>query len=148
MNILGLVYTSHDAGLALLTDGKPNVMFEEERFNRIKHTLKYPRLAMDAVFGAGGQMQLSDVDVITTPWNMSRIRRSLRDVQRGDRGSEIRQAQRQLVLVEMAIARSVREKPQNLHGFLPRWRRTGVPQAASVAKLPGMTTSSSSQSSE
>ena len=40
MNILGLVYTSHDAGLALLTDGKPNIILEEERFNRIKHTLK------------------------------------------------------------------------------------------------------------
>ncbi len=77
MNILGLVYTSHDAGLALLTDGKPNIILEEERFNRIKHTLKYPRMAMDTVFGQGGRLDLSDVDVITTPWNMERIRRSL-----------------------------------------------------------------------
>ena len=77
MNILGLVYTSHDAGLALLTDGKPNIILEEERFNRIKHTLKYPRQAMDDVFGAGRRLDLSDVDVITTPWNMERIRKSL-----------------------------------------------------------------------
>lgn len=77
VNILGLVYTSHDAGLALLTDGKPNVILEEERFNRIKHTIKYPRMAMDAVFGANGSMSLDDVDVITTPWDMKRIRRSL-----------------------------------------------------------------------
>ena len=74
MNILGLVYTSHDAGLALLTDGKPNIILEEERFNRIKHTLKYPRMAMDDVFGASGRLDLSNVDVITTPWNMERIR--------------------------------------------------------------------------
>ncbi|MEQ1716645.1 MAG: carbamoyltransferase C-terminal domain-containing protein [Hyphomicrobium sp.] len=84
MNILGLVYTSHDAGLALLTDGKPNIILEEERFNRIKHTLKYPRMSMDAVFGAGGLMKLSDVDVITCPWNMKRIRRSLLGAVFGD----------------------------------------------------------------
>ena len=77
MNILGLVYTSHDAGLALLRDGKPHIILEEERFNRIKHTLKYPRQSMDAVFGANGDMDLSDIDVMTTPWNMQRIRKSL-----------------------------------------------------------------------
>lgn len=77
MNILGLVYTSHDAGLALLCDGKPKVILEEERFNRVKHTLKYPRMALDSVFGLNGIMKLSDVDVITCPWDMQRIRRSL-----------------------------------------------------------------------
>lgn len=76
MNILGLVYTSHDAGLALLTDGKPNVVLEEERFNRIKHTINYPRMAMADVFGPG-KLSLSDMDVITCPWDMERIRRSL-----------------------------------------------------------------------
>ena len=76
MNILGLVYTSHDAGLALLTDGKPKVVLEEERFNRIKHTINYPRMAMAEVFGPG-KLSLSDIDVITCPWNMERIRRSL-----------------------------------------------------------------------
>lgn len=77
MNILGLVYTSHDAGLALVSDGKPNIILEEERFNRIKHTLKYPRMAMDAAFGPGGVMNFDDVDIITTPWDMKRIRKSL-----------------------------------------------------------------------
>ena len=76
MNILGLVYTSHDAGLALLTDGKPNVVLEEERFNRIKHTINYPRMAMADVFGPG-KLSLDDIDVITCPWDMQRIRRSL-----------------------------------------------------------------------
>jgi predicted NodU family carbamoyl transferase len=77
VNILGLVYTSHDAGLALLSDGKPRIILEEERFNRIKHTLKYPRLAMDDVFGAHSDLKLSDVDVITAPWDQARIRRSI-----------------------------------------------------------------------
>lgn len=76
MNILGLTYTSHDAGLALLTDGKPKIILEEERFNRIKHTIKYPRMAMAEVFGPG-KMSLDDVDVVTCPWDMKRIRRSL-----------------------------------------------------------------------
>ena len=76
MNILGLVCTSHDAGLALLTDGQPKIVLEEERLNRIKHTIKYPRRAVDAVFGANGDMKFSDVDVITCPWDMPRIRQS------------------------------------------------------------------------
>jgi carbamoyltransferase len=77
VNILGLVYTSHDAGLALLTDGRPRIILEEERFNRSKHTLKYPRLAMDEVFGAQSDLKLSDIDVITAPWDQARIRRSI-----------------------------------------------------------------------
>ena len=77
MNILGLVCTSHDAGLALLTNGKPAIILEEERFNRIKHTIKYPRRSVDEVLGAGSSMTLSDIDVITCPWDMKRIRRSL-----------------------------------------------------------------------
>ncbi len=75
--ILGIVCTSHDAGIAVLENGAPRVILEEERFNRIKHTLKYPRQAMNDVFGAGGDMRLSDIDVMTTPWDMARIRRSI-----------------------------------------------------------------------
>lgn len=77
MNILGLVYTSHDAGLAVLSDGKPRIILEEERFNRIKHTMKFPRQALDCVFGPGGDLKLSDIDVMTVPWDQKRIVRSL-----------------------------------------------------------------------
>lgn len=77
MNILGLVYTSHDAGLAVLENGQPKVVLEEERFNRIKHTIKYPRMALDDVFGPRGSMRLDDISVITCPWDMKRMRSSV-----------------------------------------------------------------------
>ena len=77
MNILGLVCTSHDAGLALLVDGKPKIILEEERFNRIKHTIKYPRRSIDEVIGPKAALKLSDINVITCPWDMKRIRASI-----------------------------------------------------------------------
>ena len=79
MNILGLVCTSHDAGLALLSDGVPKLILEEERLNRIKHTIRYPRRSVDTLLAPGGDLKLSDIDVITCPWDMKRIRRSIKD---------------------------------------------------------------------
>lgn len=77
MNILGLVCTSHDAGLALLKDGQPSLILEEERLNRIKHTINYPRLAVEKLLGPDSAMSLDDIDVITCPWNMYKIRRTI-----------------------------------------------------------------------
>jgi carbamoyltransferase len=77
VNILGLVFASHDAGMSVLRDGKPHIILEEERFNRIKHTMKFPRLALEEVFGANGDMKLSDIEVMTTPWDKLRMRRSM-----------------------------------------------------------------------
>ncbi len=73
MNILGLVAETHDTGLALLEDGVPVAILEEERLNREKHTGAFPRLALQELFADGGR-SLSDIDVITIPWNMRRIR--------------------------------------------------------------------------
>ncbi len=42
MNILGIVTRTHDFGLALLHAGIPTSVFEEERFNREKHTMRFP----------------------------------------------------------------------------------------------------------
>ena len=77
MNILALVFKSHDSGLTVLSDGKPRMMFEEERFNRCKHTQLYPRHSMEAAFGEGAELDLSDIDVMTTPWHRPRMLRSL-----------------------------------------------------------------------
>ena len=77
MNILGLVFKSHDSGLAVLSDGRPRMMYEEERFNRSKHTQLYPHFAMEAAFGEGAGLDLADIDVMTTPWNRPLMLRSL-----------------------------------------------------------------------
>ena len=73
MNILGIVTKTHDSGLALLSDGIPALVFEEERFNRQKHTLLFPSLSLAAAFD-GERHQFGDIDVITTPWNMKHLR--------------------------------------------------------------------------
>ncbi len=75
MRILGLVACTHDSGLALLADGVPELVLEEERFNRDKHTKAFPRLALQAALGAE-LSGLADVDVITTPWDVAKLRRS------------------------------------------------------------------------
>jgi carbamoyltransferase len=73
VNILGIVTKSHDTGLALLKGGVPQYILEEERFNRQKHTLEFPTHCLDAVFG-DGKYRFDDIDVITTPWEMARLR--------------------------------------------------------------------------
>jgi carbamoyltransferase len=60
----------------LLTDGVPTLVLEEERFNREKHTRKFPFFSLDAAFDANG-LDLKDIDVITTPWNMASLRRTM-----------------------------------------------------------------------
>ncbi len=75
MRILGLVACTHDSGIALLEDGIPKLILEEERLNRDKHTKEFPSLSLHAAFGdrlAG----IKDVDVITTPWDVAKLRRS------------------------------------------------------------------------
>ena len=73
MNILGIVTKSHDTGLALLQSGQPAYILEEERFNRQKHTLEFPTHCLDTIFG-DGRLSFDDIDVVTTPWEMDRLR--------------------------------------------------------------------------
>jgi carbamoyltransferase len=76
MQILGIVSETHDAGIALLQEGFPVMVLEEERLNRQKHTRDFPTLALKQVFEAVGR-SFAEVDVITTPWDMSRLRRTV-----------------------------------------------------------------------
>ena len=73
MQILGLVTRTHDSGLALLKDGIPHLVLEEERFNREKHTRRFPFRSMEVAFATRA---LDEIDVITTPWSMPDIRRT------------------------------------------------------------------------
>ena len=42
MKILGINIASHDTSAALIVDGKLICAFEEERFNKEKHTKAFP----------------------------------------------------------------------------------------------------------
>jgi len=75
VRVLGLVGATHDSGIAILNDGIPDVVLEEERFNRQKRTQAFPQHALRAVFGKDGA-GLAEVDVITTPWDVAELRRS------------------------------------------------------------------------
>ncbi len=75
MRILGLVGATHDSGLAILDDGWPTLVLEEERLNRVKRTKVFPQQSLTAALGPGIP-GLKDVDVITTPWNVGRLRKS------------------------------------------------------------------------
>jgi carbamoyltransferase len=71
-----MVTRTHDSGLALLEDGIPTLVLEEERFNRQKHTRKFPFLSLHAAFD-NRDLDLDDIDVITTPWDMKSLRRTM-----------------------------------------------------------------------
>ncbi len=75
MRILGLVGATHDSGLAILEDGWPTLVLEEERLSRVKRTKAFPQRSLVAAFGDGLE-GLKDIDVITTPWHMGRLRAS------------------------------------------------------------------------
>ena len=76
MRILGIVTRTHDSGLALLERGVPTMVLEEERFNREKHTRKFPFRSLKAAFDDRG-MNLADIDLITTPWHMKSLWRMM-----------------------------------------------------------------------
>lgn len=75
MRILGIVSETHDSGLALLSDGSPEFVLEEERFNREKHTQAFPALALERALSRL-QFGIEDVDVITIPWDVGRLRKT------------------------------------------------------------------------
>jgi carbamoyltransferase len=75
LRILGIVCDTHDSGIALLEDGVPAFVLEEERFNRQKHTLKFPFLSLEAALAERG-LRIGDIDAITTPWDTPQLRRT------------------------------------------------------------------------
>ena len=75
MKILGIVAKTHDSGLALLSDGTPELVLEEERYNRDKKTKKFPKHAL-AVAADEFKLDIADIDAVTTPWDVRRLRRT------------------------------------------------------------------------
>ena len=76
MRVLGIVTRTHDSGLVLLERGVPTLILEEERFNREKHTRRFPFGSLKAAFDDRG-LSLADIDVITTPWHMRSLWRMM-----------------------------------------------------------------------
>jgi carbamoyltransferase len=75
LRILGIVAKTHDSGVAFLRDGVPELVLEEERFNRSKKTQKFPKRALIAGLEEL-RLDLGDLDAITTPWDLQRLRRT------------------------------------------------------------------------
>ena len=75
VRILGIVAKTHDSGVAILKDGVPQLVLEEERYNRVKKTNKFPRQALTAAF-AELKLGIGDIDFITTPWDLRSLRRT------------------------------------------------------------------------
>jgi carbamoyltransferase len=63
VNILGINCYAHDTSAALVMDGRPVAIGEQERFNREKHTAAFPDEAIGFCLRAGG-ISISDVDVV------------------------------------------------------------------------------------
>ncbi len=76
MRVLGLVARTHDSGVALLKDGSPELVLEEERLNREKRTKKFPERGLRAAFAELG-LGIRDVDAITVPWDVARLRKAV-----------------------------------------------------------------------
>lgn len=76
MRTLGLVCKTHDAGAALVEDGRIVGVLEEERHNRVKHTQSFPSHCLRALLGEDGA-GLDGVDHVTTPWDVWRLRQTL-----------------------------------------------------------------------
>ncbi|OXM69786.1 carbamoyltransferase C-terminal domain-containing protein [Amycolatopsis vastitatis] len=74
LGINGPPFGSHDAAACLVDSAGRVVAFsEEERFSRDRHAVRQPpRLAVDFCLRRAG-ITLSDVDVIATGWDMSRL---------------------------------------------------------------------------
>jgi len=75
MRILGLMTLTHDTGAALLDDGVIHTILEEERHSREKHTIWFPKNALAEIIGEDG-LGLNGIDIITTPWDQARLRRT------------------------------------------------------------------------
>lgn len=72
MKILGisgsLIYENHDAAAALVVDGKLVSNYEEERFNRVKHSAgkSFPILAIKRILKENN-LTIDDIDLIVIP---------------------------------------------------------------------------------
>ena len=61
--------TGHDSSAAIVVDGELVAACEEERFNREKHSAKFPEQAMAFCLKQAGLKSLEEVDLVTYYWS-------------------------------------------------------------------------------
>ncbi len=61
------------------TTACPRLILEEERFNRVKKTKKFPKLGLAAGLADLG-LAWDDIDVLTTPWDVRLLRKSFASI--------------------------------------------------------------------
>ena len=124
MKVLGVVAKTHDSGIALLKDGVPELIFEEERFNRVKKTKKFPKQSLAAA-RADFDLNLADVDVITTPWDVRQLRRTA-----------LRLLTRRFPLSLSLLLPSTHDSQQNQIMVLNSYLRHGLSKSFGCTALP------------
>jgi carbamoyltransferase len=124
VRILGIVAKTHDSGVALLRDGVPEFVLEEERFNRSKKTQKFPKFALAAAL-EDLKLDLADVDVITTPWDIWQLRKMFLSLIAG-----------RFPLSLAFLLPSSHEAQQNQIFLLNHYLRLGLRQLSGARRLP------------
>jgi carbamoyltransferase len=64
-----LTGTGHDSSAAIVVDGELVAACEEERFNREKHSAKFPKQAMAFCLKQAGLKSIEEVDLVTFYWS-------------------------------------------------------------------------------
>ena len=68
MQILGISAQYHDSAAALIDDGIPVAMAQEERFTRIKHDASFPKNAIDYCLKEGKSKKIDFVVFYEKPF--------------------------------------------------------------------------------
>ena len=114
MRVLGINCFSHDTAACLLEDGRLVALAEEERFNRQRHTKRFPDQAIAFCLGLAG-IGIGDVDVVAF------AHRPGLDLARGVADALARRAPRRLAVQAYVDANLLRKEAM----FRARWRYRG-----------------------
>jgi len=83
MNILGIQSTvgglQHFTSASIVIDGKVKGNYEEERFNRIKESDKFPYLAIERCLKNNG-LTINDIDVVASPLSLDNLKEFFPDL--------------------------------------------------------------------
>ena len=114
MRVLGINCFSHDTAACLLEDGRLVALAEEERFNRERHTKRFPDQAIEFCLGLAG-IGVGEVDVVAF------AHRPGLDLARGVADALARRAPRRLAVQAYVDANLLRKEAT----FRARWRYPG-----------------------